>query len=131
MTPEALIGQQVALEAPDGTRFYFRVECLIPYAAHTYAVLAQEEEDGQMLVTDVEENGEEISFAVVTEEDIITAVMEKLVARSIAKGMEACGDTDAPAEETDETEETEETREKPASSADSHSSMRKYPGCIR
>lgn len=125
MTPEALIGQQVALEAPDGTRFYFRVECLIPYAAHTYAVLAQEEEDGQMLVTDVEENGEEISFAVVTEEDIITAVMEKLVARSIAKGMEACEDADAPVEEP------EETCEKQASPADSHSSTRKYPGCIR
>ena len=77
MNPESLIGAPVALMAPDGREFRFHGE------------------DGQMLVTAVEMTEDNIpSFVVQGEEDIITGVMEKLVARSIQRAMEQCEDED-------------------------------------
>lgn len=95
MNPESLIGAPVALMAPDGREFRFHVAALVPYAGETYAVLEQDGEDGQMLVTAVEMTEDNIpSFVVQGEEDIITGVMEKLVARSIQRAMEQCEDED-------------------------------------
>lgn len=99
MNPESLIGAPVALMAPDGREFRFHVAALVPYAGETYAVLEQDGEDGQMLVTAVEMTEDHIpSFVVQGEEDIITGVMEKLVARSIARVMEQCEEEDGPCE---------------------------------
>ena len=89
MNPESLIGAPVALQAPDGRVFRFHVAALVPYAGETYAVLEEDGEQGQMLVTAIEMTDDHIpSFVVQGEEDIITGVMEKLVARSIARAME-------------------------------------------
>lgn len=89
MNPESLIGAPVALQAPDGRVFRFHVAALVPYAGETYAVLEEDGEQGQMLVTAVEISDDNIpAFVVQGEEDIITSVMEKLVARSIARAME-------------------------------------------
>lgn len=99
MNPERLIGAPVALMAPDGREFRFRVAALVPYAGETYAVLEQDGEEGQMLVTAVEMTEDPIpSFVVQGEEEIITGVMETLVARSIQRALDesdgadcACG----------------------------------------
>jgi pimeloyl-ACP methyl ester carboxylesterase len=89
MELEALIGAEVELSTPDGRVFHFRVASLVPYAGEVYAVLEHMAEDGQLLVTHVETGADQAPvFVVVGEEDIITGVMEKLVARSIAKAME-------------------------------------------
>lgn len=89
MNPESLIGAPVALQAPDGRVFRFHVAALVPYAGETYAVLEEDGEQGQMLVTAVEISDDNIpAFVVQGEENIITSVMEKLVARSIARAME-------------------------------------------
>ncbi|MBQ4639426.1 MAG: hypothetical protein IJB69_02785 [Clostridia bacterium] len=89
MNPESLIGAPVALQAPDGRVFRFHVAALVPYAGETYAVLEEDGEQGQMLVTAIEMTDDHIpAFVVQGEEDIITSVMEKLVARSIARAME-------------------------------------------
>lgn len=99
MNPESLIGAPVALQAPDGREFRFHVAALVPYGGDTYAVLEEDGGEGQMLVTAIEMTDDHIpAFVVQGEEDIITGVMEKLVARSIARAMEndptedcACG----------------------------------------
>lgn len=91
--PESLIGAPVALQAPDGRVFRFHVAALVPYEGETYAVLEEESESGQMLVTLVEVAEDNIpAFLVQGDEEIITGVMETLVARSIARSMEE-GDT--------------------------------------
>ena len=98
MEPETLIGAQVELSAPDGQVFRFRVSSLVPYAGETYAVLEHEGDEEQLLVTHIETDAEGAPvFVVAGEEDIITGVMEKLVARSIARAME-----DAPEEDAEE-----------------------------
>ena len=94
MDAQALIGAQVALSAPDGSIYRFRVQSFVPYAGETYAVLEHEGGDGQLLVTHVEMENEAPAFVVVGEDDIITGVMEKLVARSIAKALEESGEED-------------------------------------
>ncbi|MBR6810074.1 MAG: hypothetical protein IKM64_07305 [Clostridia bacterium] len=87
--PESLIGAPVALQAPDGRVFRFHVAALVPYEGETYAVLEEESESGQMLVTLVEVAEDNIpAFLVQGDEEIITGVMETLVARSIARSME-------------------------------------------
>ena len=88
MNPESLIGAPVALQAPDGRVFRFHVAALVPYEGETYAVLEEESESGQMLVTLVEVAEDNIpAFLVQGDEEIITGVMETLVARSIARAM--------------------------------------------
>ena len=95
MDAQALIGAQVELGAPDGRVFRFTVQSLVPYAGETYAVLAHEEGENELLVTHVEMGAENAPvFVVVGEDDIISGVMEKLVARTIARSMEDCTDTD-------------------------------------
>ncbi len=93
MKPESMIGAPVALQTPDGREFRFHVAALVPYGGDTYAVLEEDGEEGQMLVTAVEMTEDNIpSFVVQGEEDIITGVMEKLVARSIARELEGLED---------------------------------------
>ena len=88
MDEHALIGAQVEVAAPDGRRFRFCVHSLVPYAGETYAVL-EHAEDGQLLVTHIEPGDDGApDFVVAAEEDIISAVLEKLVARSIAQALE-------------------------------------------
>ena len=89
MNPHSLIGAPVALQAPDGRVFRFHVAALVPFRNDTYAVLEEESESGQMLVTLVEVGEDHIpSFLVQGDEEIITGVMETLVARSIARSLE-------------------------------------------
>lgn len=85
---DELIGAPVELSAPDGRVFRFHVKFFAPYAGETYAVL-EHDEDGQLLVTTVEpaEDGQ-VAFTVVGEEDIISAVLEKLAAWSVAAALE-------------------------------------------
>lgn len=87
MQSQSLIGAQVELSAPDGRIFRFHVAAMVPYAGESYAVLEHDAEDGQLLVTHIEMEGDQPVFVVVGEEDIITAVMEKQVAETIARAM--------------------------------------------
>ena len=97
MQSQSIIGAQVELSAPDGRIFRFHVAALVPYAGETYAVLEHEAEDGALLVTHIEMENDQPVFVVVGEEDIITAVMEKQVADTIARAM-----ANAPEEDEDE-----------------------------
>lgn len=95
MDADALIGAQVELTAPDGRIFRFRVASLVPYAGETYAVLEHEGDDGQLLVTHIEADAEGTPvFVVAGEEDIISAVLEKQVAQTIARAMERMPEQD-------------------------------------
>ena len=89
MNPEELIGAQVALRAPDGKTLLFRIASLVPLENETYAVLEEDRENGMLLVTHVEEENGEPAFVVEGEEEIISAVLEKQVARVIARAMES------------------------------------------
>ena len=85
---DELIGAQVELSAPDGRVFHFHVKFFAPYAGETYAVL-EHDDDGQLLVTTVEPTDDgQVAFTVVGEEDIISAVLEKLAAYSVAMALE-------------------------------------------
>lgn len=95
MDLQALIGAEVELSAPDGRVFHFRVMSLVPYAGEIYAVLEHMAEDGQLLVTHVEAGADQAPvFVVVGEEDIITGVLEKQVAQTIARAMEKAEEED-------------------------------------
>ena len=95
MDLEALIGAQVELSAPDGRIFHFRVASLVPYAGEAYAVLEHMAEDGQLLVTHIETDADNAPvFVVVGEDDIISGVLEKQVAQTIARAMEQVEDVD-------------------------------------
>ena len=92
---EQLIGQQVELSTPEGDVYRFVIRSVQPYAGESYAVLGEEKQDGQLLVTHVETDalGAPV-FVVVGEEDIITAVLEKQVAETIMRSLEGVQDTD-------------------------------------
>ncbi|MBE5787102.1 MAG: hypothetical protein E7324_06130 [Clostridiales bacterium] len=95
MGSRSLIGANVALSAPDGRIFQFRVAAMVPYAGEEYAVLEEEKQDGQLLVTHVEWEDEVTPvFVVAEEEDIISTVLEKHVAQTIAKAMAQIPDQD-------------------------------------
>lgn len=95
MELEALIGAEVELSTPDGRVFHFRVASLVPYAGEVYAVLEHMAEDGQLLVTHVETGADQAPvFVVVGEEDIITGVLEKQVAQTIARAMQKAEEED-------------------------------------
>ena len=85
---QALLGAPVELTAPDGRVFRFRVLSLVPYAGDTYAVLEYDQADGQLLVTHIEPHPDAPAFVVVTEDDIITAVLEKQVGQFVAQALE-------------------------------------------
>ncbi len=98
---QGLEGALVELTAPDGTVYKFQYAATIDYAQQDYVVLMEMEQDGegndQLLITRLNETQEgELSFEVVQEDDIISAVFEKYVAQSLADAMEegeecACG----------------------------------------
>lgn len=95
MDPQALIGAEVELSAPDGRVFHFRVMSLVPYNGEVYAVLEHMADDGQLLVTLVEAGADQAPvFIVVGDEEIISGVLEQQVARTIARAMEQSGDED-------------------------------------
>ena len=100
MELEALIGAEVELSTPDGRVFHFRVASLVPYAGEAYAVLEHMAEDGQLLVTHVETGADQAPvFVVVGEEDIISGVLEKQVAQTIARAMQKAEEEDQEDEE--------------------------------
>ena len=101
MHSQSIIGAQVELSAPDGRIFRFHVAALVPYAGDTYAVLEHDAGDGQLLVTHVETENDQPIFVVVGEEDIITAVMEKQVADTIARAMAQAEEQDCDCENED------------------------------
>ena len=97
---EYLIGARVELSTPEGEVYRFCVRSLQSYACETFAVLVEEKQEGQLLVTHVETDalGAPV-FVVVGEEDIITAVLEKQVAETIMQSLKDVADTDEEAQE--------------------------------
>ena len=92
---EHLIGARVGLCTPEGAVYQFRVCSLQTYACETYAVLEEEAQMGQLLVTHVETDADGAPvFIVVGEEDIIEAVLEKQVAETIMQSLRDVKDTD-------------------------------------
>lgn len=97
---EQLIGGRVELTTPEGEVYRFVVRSLQTYACETYAVLEEETQDGQLLVTHVETDADGAPvFVVVGEEDIISAVLEKQVAETIMAALEMSGEVDADIDE--------------------------------
>ncbi len=94
MNPEELIGAQVALRTPEGGALLFRIASLVPLETETYAVLEEDRENGMLLVTHVEEENGVPAFVVEGDEGVISAVLEKQVARVIARAMENADDGD-------------------------------------
>lgn len=92
---EQWIGQRVELCTPEGEVYRFQIRSLQTYAGDSYAVLEEEKQDGQLLVTHVETDalGAPV-FVVVGEEDIITAVLEKQVAQTIMQSLQGLEDRD-------------------------------------
>ncbi len=91
--PDALRDALVELTAPDGTVYRFRYGAVLPYADQEYVVLVELENDEngeeQLLITrltDTEEGG--LSFEVVTEDDIIQAILEKYTAQLVHDAMD-------------------------------------------
>lgn len=96
--PEAIKDALVELTAPDGTVYRFRYGAVLPYAGQEYVVLVELENDPngeeQLLITRLSETEEgELSFEVVTEDDIIQAVFQKYMdhlVRESLDGQDAC-----------------------------------------
>ena len=90
---EALVHSLVELTAPDGTVYRFRYGAVLPYANREYVVLVELENDPngeeQLLITRLNESEEgELSFEVVTEDDIIQAILQKYTEKQIHDVME-------------------------------------------
>ena len=86
--PEALADAVVELTAPDGTVYHFRYGAVLPYAGQEYVVLVELENDEngeeQLLITRLTDTEEgELSFEVVTEDDIIQAILQKYTEKQI------------------------------------------------
>ena len=81
----------VTLTAPDGTELLFRYGATIPYAGQSYVVLLEMENtpDGeeQILVTRLYEDGDNMSFEVVEEGDIIEHVFDKYIQMTTEQGL--------------------------------------------
>ena len=80
--PEAIKAAIVELTAPDGTVYRFRYGAVLPYAGQEYVVLVELENDEygeeQLLITRLgNTEGGELSFEVVTEDDVIQAILQK------------------------------------------------------
>jgi hypothetical protein len=91
---QALIGRAVALSAPDGQEFRFRVAALIPYAGKEYALLEHEGGEGQA-VMHIETDAEQAPvFVLATEEDIISAVTEKYLRQAVARSLAGSPEAD-------------------------------------
>jgi hypothetical protein len=90
---DALIDSLVELTAPDGTVYRFRYGAVLPYAGQEYVVLVELENDPngeeQLLITRlIESQDGEISFEVVTEDDIIQAILQKYTEKQIHDAMD-------------------------------------------
>ncbi len=94
--PDAIKDALVELTAPDGTVYRFRYGAILPYAGQEYVVLVELENDAngeeQLLITRLSDTEEgELSFEVVTEEDIIQAILQKYTEHMVQASMEADG----------------------------------------
>ncbi len=90
---DALCDAVVELTAPDGTIYRFRYGAVLPYAGQEYVVLVELESDPngeeQILITRLNESPEgELSFEVVTEDDIIQVILQKYTEKQIHDVME-------------------------------------------
>ncbi len=91
----ALIGQTVALSAPDGQEFRFRVVAMIPYAGKEYALLEHEGGEGQVVMHIETDADQAPVFVLATEEDIISAVTEKYLRQAVARSLADSSESDA------------------------------------
>ena len=92
--PEAIRDALVELTAPDGTVYRFRYGAVLPYAGQEYVVLVELETDKngeeQLLITRLSDTEEgELSFEVVTEDDIIQAIAQKYTEHMVRESMDA------------------------------------------
>ncbi len=79
----------VELTGPDGTVYRFRYGAILPYAGQEYVVLVEMENDEndeeQLLITRLSDSPDgEMTFEVVTEEDIIQAVFQKYMQEKLS-----------------------------------------------
>lgn len=94
--PEAIKDALVELTAPDGTVYRFRYGAILPYSGQEYVVLVELENDAngeeQLLITRLSntEDGE-LSFEVVTEDDIIQAILQKYTEQMVQDSMDDDG----------------------------------------
>lgn len=95
-----LNGQSVRFTLPNGKQIPFRVTETVPVGTDLYAVLEEEGGSGQLIVALVIGSGEELSFMVVQDEEMITAVFEQVTARAISRLMENTPEED-PGEDPD------------------------------
>ena len=85
---QAIADAVVELTAPDGKVYRFRYGAVLPYAGQEYVVLVElennENDEEQLLITRLSNSPEgELSFEVVTEDDIIQAVFQKYMTESV------------------------------------------------
>jgi hypothetical protein len=90
--PDAIRDALVELTAPDGTVYRFRYGAVLPYSGQEYVVLVELENDEngeeQLLITRLTDTQEgELSFEVVTEDDIIEAILQKYTAQQVQDAM--------------------------------------------
>lgn len=90
---DALLSSLVELTSPDGTVYRFRYGAVLPYAGQEYVVLVELDVDPngeeQLLITRLSESEEgELSFEVVTEDDIIQAILQKYTEKQVHDAME-------------------------------------------
>lgn len=79
--PDAIRDAMVELTAPDGTVYRFRYGAVLPYEGQEYVVLVEltpdENGEEQLLITRLSDTKEgELSFEVVTEEDVIQKILQ-------------------------------------------------------
>lgn len=89
---QALSDAVVELTGPDGTVYHFRYGAVLPYAGQEYVVLVElennENDEEQLLITRLSDSPEgELSFEVVTEEDVIQAVFQKYMQEKLQDGL--------------------------------------------
>ncbi len=89
---EALADAVVELTAPDGTVYRFRYGAVLPYEGQEYVVLVELENDAngeeQLLITRLTDTEEgELSFEVVTEDDIIRTILQKYTEMQLQDAM--------------------------------------------
>ena len=97
LDPQALADAVVELTGPDGTVYRFRYGAVLPYAGQEYVVLVElennENDEEQLLITRLSDSPEgELSFEVVTEEDIIQAVFQKYMQEKLHDALGDEGD---------------------------------------
>ncbi len=94
--PDAIRDALVELTAPDGTVYRFRYGAVLPYEGQEYVVLVEVETDEngeeQLLITRLSDTQEgELSFEVVTEDEVIQAILQMYTAQVLEDTMEEDG----------------------------------------